>query len=73
MLETRTIEQTFHNAANTLGVSKEQIVSTLEQTMLLKRFTTVADTAKLAAFLASDAAPTITGAIVNASSGMVTD
>ena len=73
MMETRTIQQTLENAVNTLGVSKEQIVSTLEQRTLLGRLPTVADTARLAAFLASNGARTITGAIVNASSGMVID
>jgi 3-oxoacyl-[acyl-carrier protein] reductase len=73
MVETRTIQQSIENAVNTLGFTKEQIVSTMEQATLLKRLTTVADTARLAAFLASDGARTITGAIVNASSGSVID
>src|SRR5260370_28037847 len=73
MVETRTIQQTVENAVNTYSVSKEQVVSMFEQATLLKRLTTVADTARLAAFLASDGARTITGAIVNASSGAVID
>ena len=73
MLETRTIQQSVENTATTLGVSKEQVMSQFEQRTLLKRLTTVADTARLAAFLASDGAQTITGSIVNASSGMITD
>ena len=73
MQETRTIQQTLDNAVKTLGVPQEQIVSMLEQITLLKRLSTVADTARLAAFLASDGAATITGSIVNASSGMITD
>jgi NAD(P)-dependent dehydrogenase (short-subunit alcohol dehydrogenase family) len=73
MLETRTIQQSVENAINTLGISKEQVVSVMEQATLLKRLTTVADTARLAAFLASDGAATITGTIVNASGGAVID
>jgi NAD(P)-dependent dehydrogenase (short-subunit alcohol dehydrogenase family) len=73
MVETRTIQQSVENAVNTLGISKEQVVSAIEQATLLKRLTTVADTARLAAFLASDGARTITGAIVNASSGAIID
>ena len=73
MVETRTIEQSVDNVARTLSISKEQVVAALEQATLLKRHTTAADTAKLSAFLASDAAQAITGAIVNASSGSVTD
>jgi 3-oxoacyl-[acyl-carrier protein] reductase len=73
MLDTRTMQQTFANIAHTLGVSLEQSVSRNEQGSLLKNSSTVADTAKLSAFLASDVARTITGAILNASSGRVID
>ena len=73
MVETRTIQQGIERVVNTMGVSKAQVVSQFEQATLLKRHTTVADTAKLLAFLASDGAQAITGAIVNASSGLVID
>ncbi len=73
MVDTRTIQQLVENAAHRLSVSKEQVVSMLEQATLLKRLPTVADTARLAAFLASDGARNLTGAIVNASSGSVID
>jgi len=73
MVDTRTIQQSIENAAHRLSVSKEQVVSMFEQRTLLKRLPTVADTARLAAFLASDGARTLTGAIVNASSGSVID
>jgi 3-oxoacyl-[acyl-carrier protein] reductase len=73
MVETRTIQQSVENVAHRLSVSKAQVVSRLEQATLLKRLPTVADTARLAAFLASDGARTLTGAIVNASSGIVID
>ena len=73
MVETRTIQQSFENVAHTLGVSQAQVVSRFEQGSLLKRSSTVADTARLATFLASDGARTLTGAIVNASSGSVID
>ena len=73
MVETRTIQQGIERVANTMGVSKAQVVSQFEQATLLKRLSTAADTARVAAFLASDGARTITGAIVNASSGRVID
>ena len=73
MVETRTIQQGIERAANTMGVSKAQVVSQFEQATLLKRLSTAADIARVAAFLASDGARTITGAIVNASSGRVID
>ena len=73
MAETRTIQQGIERAVNTLGVSKEQIVSQFEQATLLKRLATAADTARVAAFLSSDGAQTITGTFVNASSGRIID
>jgi len=71
MVESRTIQQGIERAVNTLGVSKAQIVSRFEQATLLKSLPTVADTAQVAAFLASDRARTITGTLVNATSGSV--
>jgi NAD(P)-dependent dehydrogenase (short-subunit alcohol dehydrogenase family) len=71
MAGTRTIQQSFENAASALGVSPAQMLSLSEQRTLLKRLPTVTDTARLAAFLASDGTRTLTGAIVNASSGSV--
>jgi NAD(P)-dependent dehydrogenase (short-subunit alcohol dehydrogenase family) len=73
MVETRTIQQSVENAAHRLSISKEQVVSMFAQATLLKRLPTVGDTARLAAFLASDGARSLTGAIVNASSGSVID
>ncbi len=73
MAETRTIQQSVENAVQRLGVSKEQVISQFEQRTLLGSLPTVADTARLAAFLASDGARAITGAIVNASSGSIID
>lgn len=73
LVGTRTTEQSVENTAHTLGISKEQVMSRFEQATLLKRLSTVADTARLAAFLTSDGARTLTGTIVNASSGRVID
>jgi NAD(P)-dependent dehydrogenase (short-subunit alcohol dehydrogenase family) len=73
MVETRTIQQSVENVAHTLGISTAQVVSWYEQGSLLKRLSTVADTARLAAFLASDGARTLTGTILNASNGSVID
>jgi len=73
LVESRTIQQGIERAVNTLGISKAQVVSRFEQATLLGRLPTVADTARLATFLASDGARTITGAVVNATSGSVID
>jgi NAD(P)-dependent dehydrogenase (short-subunit alcohol dehydrogenase family) len=73
MIDTATIQRSLDNAARQLSLPKEQVVSRLEQATLLKRLPVSTDTARLAAFLASDSARAITGAIVNASSGSVMD
>jgi 3-oxoacyl-[acyl-carrier protein] reductase len=73
MMETRISQQSIENAAHQLSVPKEQVVAMLQQRTLLKRFPTLDDTARLAAFLASDGARHLTGAIVNASSGSIMD
>jgi NAD(P)-dependent dehydrogenase (short-subunit alcohol dehydrogenase family) len=73
MVDTRTIQQAFENAARTQGIPQDQVVARSEQATLLGRMPRAADTARLAAFLASDGARTITGAIVNASSGRIMD
>ena len=72
-MDTRAVQQTFENVARTLGVSKEQVTSMFEQRTLLRSMPTLADVAKTASFLASDGARTLTGAILNASSGAVID
>jgi NAD(P)-dependent dehydrogenase (short-subunit alcohol dehydrogenase family) len=73
MVDTRTIQQGIERVASTMGISKAQVVSQFEQATLLKRLSTAADIARVAAFLASDGARTITGALVNASSGRIID
>ncbi|MDQ2714243.1 MAG: SDR family oxidoreductase [Chloroflexota bacterium] len=73
MAETRTIQQGIERVTNAIGVSQAHVVAQFEQATLLKRLTTAADTARVAAFLASDGARTITGALVNASSGRIID
>jgi NAD(P)-dependent dehydrogenase (short-subunit alcohol dehydrogenase family) len=73
MVDTRTIQQAFEHVAHTQGIAQAQVVDRSEQATLLGRLPRVADTARLAAFLTSDGAATITRAIVNASSGGVID
>lgn len=73
MVDTRTIRQSFENTARRLATTPEQVVAQAEARTLLKRLPTAADTARLAAFLASDAARTVTGAILNSTSGALLD
>ena len=72
-METRTLHQSIENVAQTLSIPKEQVVSVIEQGSLLKHQSSVADTAKLLAFLASDGAVTLTATMVNATSGTIID
>ena len=73
MLDTRTIHQTFEKMGRTIGLTKEQFTEQIKQSTLLKRMPVVDDTAKIAAFLASDRANTLTGAIINATCGQILD
>lgn len=73
MIETRTIQQSVENTARRLAISPEQVIALFEQRSLLKCLSSVDDTAHLAAFLASDGARTLTGSILNASSGSIID
>jgi enoyl-[acyl-carrier-protein] reductase (NADH) len=73
MSDTRTIQQTFESAGQTTGLTSEQFAEQVNQQTLLKRLPTVDDTAKIAAFLASDHANTMTGAIINDTCGRVLD
>jgi NAD(P)-dependent dehydrogenase (short-subunit alcohol dehydrogenase family) len=73
VVDTGTIRQSAAIRAQRMAVSPEQVLAGIEQATLLKRLPVAADTARLAAFLASDGARTLTGAIVNASSGSVID
>jgi 3-oxoacyl-[acyl-carrier protein] reductase len=73
MAETRTMQQTYELGGATMGVPKEQVARAIQSRALLGRSPSVADTARLVAFLASDDAAAITGAIVNSSAGQVLD
>jgi 3-oxoacyl-[acyl-carrier protein] reductase len=73
MRDTRTIHQTFENMGRTIGLTREQFTEQVKQQTLLKYMPVVDDTAKIAAFLASDHANSITGAIVNSTCGQVID
>lgn len=73
MLEAQRIQLAFEVMAQTAGIPKEALTQAVIEKTLLKRMPTVAETAKLAAFLASDRASTLTGAIINSSCGEVLD
>jgi 3-oxoacyl-[acyl-carrier protein] reductase len=73
MVETRVGQQTIQLGAAAMGVPKEKMAEIITSRPLLRRSPTLADTAKLVSFVASEEANTLTGAIVNASCGLVLD
>ena len=73
MAETRTMQQTYGLGGQAMGVPVEKMRALIASSALLRRSPSVAETAALLAFLASDEAAAITGAIVNSSCGQVLD
>jgi NAD(P)-dependent dehydrogenase (short-subunit alcohol dehydrogenase family) len=61
MPDTRTIKDVMQALAATLNITEEQAAQVLASQTLMRKSPTTADTARVAAFLASDHARTITG------------
>lgn len=72
MPETPRIREVLSTMAAFAGIEPAQMTTGAAQKTLLRRMPTLDQTARVAAFLASDHAGSITGTIVNASSGEVT-
>ena len=73
MPDTRTIQQTLDAMLSRTGITKDQATAALANLTLLKVSPWVSDTAKAAAFLASDHARMMTGTVLNSSGGAVAD
>ena len=71
--ETPLIEANFASAAAAAGLTPARFRAQAEQGTLLKRLPTLAEVADTAAFIASDRAGAMTGAVVNLSAGGITD
>jgi len=56
-----------------MNISKDQAIAALANLTLLKVSPSASDTAKAAAFLASDRARMMTGTVLNSSGGAVAD
>jgi 3-oxoacyl-[acyl-carrier protein] reductase len=69
MFDTNTIQQAYKS----MGATKEAIWDNMKHDYLLKRMPVTEDTAKVAAFIASDRGNTFTGTIINATNGEVLD
>lgn len=73
MPETRTMQQTYETAGRAMELPSEKMAEIVASSALLRQAPSLVDTARLMSFLASDEARSITGAIINASSGQVLD
>ena len=71
--DSRTIQQTIEALVSRMSVTKEQMMAQMANLNLLKIPASVVDTAKAAAFLASDRARMMTGTVVNSSAGAAAD
>jgi NAD(P)-dependent dehydrogenase (short-subunit alcohol dehydrogenase family) len=67
------IQQVMESMAGQMKITKEQAVAHIASYNFLKIPASIADTAKLAAFLASDRARLMTGTVVNSSAGAALD
>ena len=73
MPDTRTIQDTVDAMVGMMNISKDQAIAALANLTLLKVSRSASDTAKAAAFLASDRARMMTGTVLNSSGGAVAD
>ena len=71
--DTRTIEDTTRAIAEFMGATQEAALAQLEAATMLQRSPRSADTARAAAFLASDRSQMMTGTVMNVSAGAVWD
>jgi 3-oxoacyl-[acyl-carrier protein] reductase len=71
--DSRTIQDVTSRIAETMNISQGQAIAGLADSTLLKISPRTADTANAAVFLASDLARMMTGTVLNASAGVVTD
>lgn len=72
-VDSRTIQQTVEALAGKMKVPIDQMMANIASLNFLKVPATVSDTAKAAAFLASDRARMITGTVLNSTAGAAAD
>ncbi len=71
--ETPTIDVVFGLHARALGIAREQFQAMIEGMTHRRRSTTLAELGDVAAFLASDRASAMTGAVANLTGGLIAD
>jgi NAD(P)-dependent dehydrogenase (short-subunit alcohol dehydrogenase family) len=72
-IDSRTIQMTMDILASRMGLTKEQMLERVVGFNFLKAAATTTDTARVAAFLASDHARLFTGTVVNSTAGAALD
>lgn len=72
-IDSRAIQQTMDTLAAKMNVTKDQMIATMASLNFLKVPAVTSDTAKAAAFLASDRARMMTGTVVNSTAGAAAD
>jgi 3-oxoacyl-[acyl-carrier protein] reductase len=72
-IDSRTIQQTMDILASKMNVTKDQMMERMASLNFLKVPASTSDTAKAAAFLASDRARMMTGTVVNSTAGAALD
>jgi NAD(P)-dependent dehydrogenase (short-subunit alcohol dehydrogenase family) len=73
MPETGTIRENFPRFAKAAGVTPAEYLARIESTTHLRRLTTLAELANVAAFMASDQASAMTGTVANLSGGAIVE
>jgi 3-oxoacyl-[acyl-carrier protein] reductase len=71
--DSRAIQQTMELLAASMNTTKDQMIATIASLNFLKVPASISDTAKLAAFLASDRARLMAGTVVNSTAGAALD
>lgn len=72
-VDSRTIQQSVESLAGRMNTTKEQMMGRFADLNFLKVAANTSDTAKAAAFIASDRARMMTGTVVNATAGAALD
>jgi 3-oxoacyl-[acyl-carrier protein] reductase len=71
--DSRAIQQTMDILASKMNATKDQMIARIASLNFLKVPASISDTARAAAFLASDRARMMTGTVVNSTAGAVLD
>ncbi len=71
--DSRTIQETCEVIGKTLNITSDQAAASLAEGTMLRVSPRTSDTAKAAAFLASDRAAMMTGTVLNSSAGAAMD